>query len=64
MSRSCLVRVGKAATTLGRLATRVWENPKLTTKTKMAVYYACAGQHPPIRERGMDNLQQARTEAK
>ena len=34
-------RVGKAATTLGRLATRVWENPKLTTKTKMAVYNAC-----------------------
>ena len=27
--------------TLGRLATRVWENPKLTTKTKMAVYDAC-----------------------
>ena len=26
---------------LGRLATRVWENPKLTTKTKMAVYNAC-----------------------
>ena len=34
-------RIGKAATTLGRLATRVWENPKLTTKTKMAVYNAC-----------------------
>ena len=33
--------IGKAATTLGRLATRVWENPKLTTKTKMAVYNAC-----------------------
>ena len=33
-------RIGKAATTLGRLATRVWENPKLTTKTKMAVYNA------------------------
>ena len=29
--------------TLGRLATRVWENPKLTSKTKMhmAVYDAC-----------------------
>ena len=47
MSCSCLVRVGKAATTLRRLATRVWENPKLITKTKMAVYNACAGQHPP-----------------
>ena len=34
-------RIGKAATMLGRLATRVWENPKLTTKTKMAVYNAC-----------------------
>ncbi|XP_068676172.1 uncharacterized protein [Montipora foliosa] len=34
-------RIGKAATTLGRLATRVWENPKLTTKTNMAVYNAC-----------------------
>ena len=34
-------RIGKAATTLGRLATRVWENPKLTPKTKMAVYNAC-----------------------
>ena len=34
-------RIGKAATTLERLATRVWENPKLTTKTKMAVYNAC-----------------------
>ena len=27
--------------TLGRLATRVWENPKLTTKTKMAVFDVC-----------------------
>ena len=27
--------------TLRRLATRVWENPKLTTKSKMAVYDAC-----------------------
>ena len=34
-------RIGKAATTLGRLSTRVWENPKLTTPTKMAVYNAC-----------------------
>ena len=34
-------RIGKAATTLGRLATRVSENSNLTTKTKMAVYNAC-----------------------
>ena len=34
-------RIGKAATTLGRLATRVWENPKLIVKTKMAVHNAC-----------------------
>ena len=27
--------------TLGRLASRFWENPKLTTKTKMAVYDVC-----------------------
>ena len=34
-------RIGKAETMLGRLATRVWENTKLTTKTNMAVYNAC-----------------------
>ena len=34
-------RIGKATTMLGRLATRVWENIRLTTKTKMAVYNAC-----------------------
>ena len=34
-------RIGKAATTLGRLATSVWENCKLTTKTNMADYNAC-----------------------
>ena len=34
-------RIGKAASTLGRLTTRVWENQKLTTSTKMAVYNAC-----------------------
>ncbi|CAH1268131.1 TLR1 [Branchiostoma lanceolatum] len=34
-------RIGKAATTLARLTTRVWENPKLSVKTKMAVYNAC-----------------------
>ncbi len=34
-------RIGKAATTLACLTTQVWTNPKLTTKTKMAVYNAC-----------------------
>jgi len=34
-------RIGKAATTLTRLTTRVWTNPKLTVKTKMAVHNAC-----------------------
>ena len=34
-------RIGKAATTHARLTTRVWTNPKLTVKTKMAVYNAC-----------------------
>ena len=30
-------RIGKAATTVGRRASRVWTNPKLTLKTKMVV---------------------------
>ena len=34
-------RIGKAATTLTRLTSRVWTNPKLTVKTKMVVYNAC-----------------------
>ena len=34
-------RIEKAATTLARLTSRVWTNPKLTMKTKMAVYNAC-----------------------
>ena len=34
-------RIGKAATTLARLTSRVWTNPKLTEKTKIAVYNAC-----------------------
>ncbi|XP_066297931.1 uncharacterized protein [Branchiostoma lanceolatum] len=33
--------IGKSATTLARLTTRVWENPKLSVKTKMAVDNAC-----------------------
>ena len=35
-------RIGKAATTLARLTSREWTNPKLTVKTKMVVYNACA----------------------
>ena len=34
-------RIRKATTTLARLMTRVWINPMLTVKTKMAVYNAC-----------------------
>ena len=34
-------RIGKAAITFARLSSRVWENEKLTIKTKMAVYNAC-----------------------
>lgn len=35
------VRLGKAATTFGRLTKRAWENRKLTIKTKIAIYRAC-----------------------
>ena len=34
-------RIAKAAATLGRLTSRVWENKKLTKTTKMSVYSAC-----------------------
>ena len=34
-------RIRKAATTLAHLTSRVWTNPKLTMKRKMAVYNAC-----------------------
>ena len=34
-------RIGKAATTLARLTSRVWTNHKLTVKTTMVVYIAC-----------------------
>ena len=34
-------RIGKAATTLAHLTSRVWTNPKVTVKMKMAVYNAC-----------------------
>ena len=33
--------IGKAASTFARLSKRVWENKKLTTHTKAAVYRAC-----------------------
>ena len=35
------IRIGKAATTMSRLTKRVWENRKLTAKTKVRVYQAC-----------------------
>ena len=34
-------RIGKAASTFARLSKRVWENKKLTTHTKAAVYREC-----------------------
>ena len=34
-------RIGKASVSMSRLSTRVWENTKLTTNTKIAVYCAC-----------------------
>ena len=34
-------RIGKAASTVARLTARLWTNPKLSVKTKMAVYNAC-----------------------
>ncbi|PFX23927.1 putative uncharacterized transposon-derived protein F52C9.6 [Stylophora pistillata] len=34
-------RIGKAATNMAKLSSRVWENKKLTTQTKVAVYRAC-----------------------
>ena len=34
-------RIRKAARTLAHLTSRMWTNPKLTMKTKMAVYNAC-----------------------
>ena len=34
-------RIGKAGSTLASLTARVWSSPKLSVKTKMAVYNAC-----------------------
>ena len=56
-------RIGKAATTLGRLTTRVWENPKLTTKTKMLSTIPTLSA-PSYTGARLDNLQQARAEVK
>ena len=35
------VRIGKASSAIAKLKDRVWENNKLTIKTKMRVYQAC-----------------------
>ncbi|XP_063620689.1 uncharacterized protein LOC134793093 [Cydia splendana] len=35
------LRIGRAATTFGRLRTRVWNNKHLTIRTKMIVYETC-----------------------
>ena len=35
------IRIGKASTAMARLAKRVWDNPMLTTNTKLKVYQAC-----------------------
>lgn len=45
-------RMGKAATTLGRLTTRVRENPKLITLTSNqdGSVQRLHSQHPPVRE--------------
>ena len=34
-------RIGKAAATMAKLSKRVWENGKLTERTKLCVYQAC-----------------------
>ena len=34
-------RIGKAATNTAKLSARVWENKKLNTHTKIAIYRAC-----------------------
>ena len=48
--------IGKAATTLARLTSRVWTNFKLTMTTKMAVYNACVPKHPVIGQRDLDHV--------
>jgi hypothetical protein len=34
-------RIAKASATMAKLSQRVWNNPSLTTNTKMRVYQAC-----------------------
>lgn len=34
-------RIGRATSAFARLSKRVWENGKLTTHTRVAVYHAC-----------------------
>ena len=41
LSKEISKRIGKAQTTFSKLSNRVWNNTKLTTNTKMAVYRAC-----------------------
>ena len=41
LERELSIRIGKAATAMNRLKKRVWQNSKLTIKTKMKVYSAC-----------------------
>lgn len=58
-------RVSKAATTLTCPTTHVWSNPKLTVKTKMAVYNACilGTLHALYDSGNMDNICQTGKEA-
>ena len=49
-------RIGKAASTLARLTARVWRSPKLSVKTKMAVYNILCYQHIAVWQRDMDYI--------
>lgn len=35
------IHIGRGAIMFGKLSTRVWDNKRLTTKTKMIVYQTC-----------------------
>jgi len=50
-------RIEKVDTTLARLTSRVWTNPKLTTKTGSV--HCLRHQHTAIRQRDMDHVRQA-----
>ncbi|KAJ8369124.1 hypothetical protein SKAU_G00091520 [Synaphobranchus kaupii] len=52
-------RIGKAATTLARLTTRVWENPKLCQDQDGSVQ-RLRHQHTALRQRDVGNIRQAR----